>query len=132
LHGVVNHVGFWIDQENENSDVEIGEPMYSCAVLLNTDERIAPSISAAKTGLTLVPGVSWETNYYHEVSELEAWVQTPSGNYTAQRYPRPDSTSPKVYVRVTNIAPPAPELRVKSIQVTYEDESIGELVLKQP
>jgi len=105
MRPVVNHFCIEIT-DGSVTPPPIGDVMYKCTVLLDTAERVAPNISADKTGLVLKPGATWETDYYNQISELEAWVGTESGNYTAQRYPRPDSTIPKVYVKVEEVVVP--------------------------
>ena len=105
LNRVINHVGFWLKR-----DVipPTGDSMkYTCKVLLDTDERKTPSIYGIKTGKTFSKPTTWETDYYGVVSEKEAWVGTPDGFYTAQRYPRNLWPEPKIYVDVTeNVVPP--------------------------
>jgi len=99
------------------------DKMYECTVELGTDERTSPEVGDNKTGKRFEAGETWQTDVFIEVSELEAWVGTPDGHYTAQRYPRPNSTQPKVYVRVVNLEPPAETWRAVSVDITYENEN---------
>lgn len=100
---VINRLCFWFGDINPPPG---GGEMYKCTVLLDTKERTQPNINGSETGRVFAPTETWETSYYNQVNELEAWVGTPSGNFTAQRYPRPSSTTPKVYVNVEEVVPP--------------------------
>ncbi|HUS87852.1 MAG TPA: hypothetical protein VMW91_00540 [Desulfosporosinus sp.] len=98
---------------------------YTCKVLLDTDERETPSIYGTKTGKTFSKPFTWETDYYNEVSDKEAWVGTPNGLYTAQRYPRFLWPDPKVYVEVTINAVEPPPTTDYFIRYNSADEPQG-------
>jgi len=82
-----------------------GENMYKVTVLQITSERIDPDIYAKKTGVIFEPGTTWLTEtLVSELGGAAIWMKTPSGNWTAAKYPvNNDPTNIKIYLEIVEI-----------------------------
>lgn len=81
--------------------------MYKITIELQTDEREAPNIFAAKTGRTYLPGTTWLTDTVYKEGPGKTWVKTPAGFWTAAEYPvNNDPTNIKVYATYALVPDP--------------------------
>lgn len=85
--------------------------MWKYNSILGGSERIAANIYAAKTGLEIQAGAQWESDVAPHIvrTGIEEWIPTPSGNWTAAKFPiSGDESRIKVYASYEQVDPPPP------------------------